>query len=341
MFQNHTVQKVAIENSHLTFDVEPGDTILGGLLRAGIGAPYECNAGGCGSCKYSLVTGEVIDDFDDCSGLKRSDKRKNRHLACISRPTTDCTIGIKIDPLYQPKTTPKKVDGSLHSIRKLTHDLWEFRFRSSEQAKFLPGQYAKVTIPGIKGPRSYSMSNTANTDGEWSFQVKKMPGGAASEILFSQENPNLSVTIDAPYSIAHLQTDSERPVICVGGGSGLAPMVSILHGLGQRGLPETAPILYYGARSSIDVVDKKFFQTIPHFSPDDQYVPIVSEPNQGCNWSGGTGLMHEFLRENLDDEACESEFYLAGPPLMVDAVRRHLVLDRGVPVEQLHYDRFY
>ena len=341
MSQNYTARKVAIENSDLTFDVEPGDTILGGILRSGIGVPYECNAGGCGSCKYSLVSGEVIDDFEDCAGLRLSDKRKNRHLACISRPQTDCTIGIKTDPLYRPKTTPKKVDGSLHSIEKLTHDLWEFRFNSAEQASFLPGQYAKVTIPGIKGPRSYSMANIANTDGKWSFQIKNMPGGAASEILFRQENSNLSVAIDAPYSIAHLQTDSERPVICVGGGSGLAPMVSILRGIGQRGLSQTAPILYYGARSSIDVVEKKFFETIPHFSPDDQYVPVVSEPSQDDSWSGGTGLMHEFLKENLENEACEFEFYLAGPPLMVDAVRRHLVLDRGVPVEQLHYDRFY
>ena len=129
------------------------------------------------------------------------------------------------------------------SIQKLTHDLWDSG--SLIEAKFLPSLYAKVTIPVLRG-LSYSMSNTANTNGEWSFQVKKMPGGAASEILFSQENPNLSVTIDAPYSIAHLQTDSERPVKVVGVVRALVPMVSILHGLGQW-TTRNCTVLYYGA----------------------------------------------------------------------------------------------
>ena len=79
--------------------------------------------------------------------------------------------------------------------------------------------------------------------------------------------------------------------------------------------------------------------TIPGFSSDQQYIPIVSESEP--QWTGATGMVHEYLQQNLDDNCKDHEYYIAGPPPMVDAVRRHLILDRGIPVEQLHYDRFY
>ena len=321
--------------------VDRGDTLLGAILRARVGMPYECSAGGCGSCKYTLLEGTVASDLEDSAGLRASDRRKKKHLACISRPLSDCTIDLKIDPEYTPKITPQKTDAALHSIERLTHDLWEFRFDSTGSARFLPGQYAKLSVPGVNGPRSYSMSNVANEEGRWRFQIKRVEGGAASEVLFGRSLADLNVTIDAPYSIAHLRSDSARPTICIAGGSGLAPMVSILHGITQLESANADPVLYYGARTSRDVVDKNYFRTIRGFSPDDQYIPIVSEPEQGDKWSGATGLVHDFLKTCLGEGAHDYEYYLAGPPPMVDAVRRHLVLDRRVPVEQLHYDRFF
>ena len=339
--KNPSSYRVVIAGTDLDINIKDGDTFLGGILRAGVGVPYECNAGGCGSCKYTLLDGVVADDLEDSAGLRASDKRKNKHLACISRPQSDCTIDLKPDPEYTPKNVPQTTDAALHSIEKLTHDLWEFRFDSTGPADFLPGQYAKLSLPGVNGPRSYSMSNVANEDGRWLFQIKRVEGGAASEVLFGDSLADLSITIDAPYSIAHLQSDSVRPAICVAGGSGLAPMVSILHGIAQLEDAQPNPILYYGARNTRDVVDKSYFKTIYGFSPDDQYIPVVSEPEQSDQWSGATGLIHDFLKTRLQEVAHDYEYYMAGPPPMVDAVRRLLILDRGVPVEQLHYDRFF
>ena len=339
--KHSTAYQVAIANSELTVKVDHGDTLLSGILRAGVGVPYECNAGGCGSCKYTLLEGEVADDFEESAGLRASDKRKHKHLACVSRPQSDCKIDLKLDVEYTPKNPPQKTEAVLHSIEKLTHDLWEFRFDSTEPAHFLPGQYAKLSLPGVGGPRSYSMSNVANDEGRWLFQIKRVVGGGASEVLFGNAMPALNITIDAPYSIAHLQPDSSRPIICVAGGSGLAPMVSILRGIAQRDDTAANPILYYGARSSRDVVDKGYFKTICGFNPDEQYIPVVSEPESSEKWSGATGLVHDCLKTQLQEGAQGYEYYMAGPPAMVDAVRRHLVLDRAVPVEQLHYDRFF
>jgi len=160
---------VSIENSEVSADTDINDTILGSLLRAGVGMPYECNSGGCGSCKFTLIEGRISEDEGEWQGLRPSDVRKNKHLACVSRAQSNCLINVKLDSIYEPKIKPFKCSARFVSSAPLTHDLWEFEFKSDGPAHFLPGQYAKLIIPGVSGPRSYSMSNTANRDGSWFF----------------------------------------------------------------------------------------------------------------------------------------------------------------------------
>lgn len=332
---------VTIQGTDLTVDIDTSDTLLSGLLRKGIGIPYECNAGGCGSCKYTLIEGEVSDDLHESPGLKNSDRRKNKHLACISHLKSDCVIQVKQDKDYRPKNFPAIRKAHLISRRPITHDLWEFEFQTESPAVFLPGQYAKVFISGVNGPRSYSMSNIENDDGGWQFLIKKTPGGAASEVLFEKDLKEISVDLDAPYSIAHLDAEHKSQVVCIAGGSGLAPMISILLGIYCNNLTSLNPTLYYGARTEQDVIPLDYFSLIPGFNPETQYFPIVSEPEPGSNWSGATGFVHEHLSNAIRPEIDDQEIFIAGPPPMVEAVRRHLVLDLGVSITQLHYDRFF
>jgi toluene monooxygenase electron transfer component len=333
--------RVSIADTGLFFETSADDTILGSMLRAGIGAPYECNAGGCGSCKFTLVEGEVKEDLVDCAGLKGADRRKNKRLACVSRAAGDCTINIRLDDTYKPAIFPHKMEAIFVSRKPLTHDLWEFLFKAEGPAQFFPGQYAKLHISGVSGPRSYSMANTANDLGEWQFQIKRMPDGEATTMLFDKDIEEITVVIDAPYSIAHLDAKSARSIIGIAGGSGLAPMVSILRGVAElKGGAEQA-VLYYGARSVADVVNPRFFKRIPGFDPDKQYIPVVSEADGPSPWTGPTGFLHEHLARALPENCREIDFYIAGPPPMVEAVRRHLVLERQIPMEHLRYDRFF
>lgn len=333
--------RVVLADTDYSFVQSNDDTLLSSMLRSGIGVPYECNAGGCGSCKFKLIEGSVSSDIENPPGLRQSDIRKNIGLACISRPESDCTISARLDSAYEPEIRPGKIDVTFVSRTPLTHDLWEFTFQSKSPADFLPGQYAKVFVAGVNGPRSYSMSNTANDQGIWQFQVKRVPGGSATSILFDADLDEVSIEIDAPYSIAHLDTKSTRPVICIAGGSGLAPMVSILRGLGESPVREVRPLLFYGARTPDDIIDPAYFSDISGFDADQQYIPVVSDPDTSSNYCGPTGFVHEHLVSALADDCAAIDFYLAGPPPMVDAVRRYLVLDRKVPIEHLFYDRFF
>ena len=151
----------------------------------------------------------------------------------------------------------------------------------------------------------------------------------------------MSIVIDAPYSIAHLDASSPRAIVCIAGGSGLAPMVSILRGIAEHYGKADQAMLYYGARSTDDVIDPDYFSTISGFSSERQYVPIISEPDSGNGWAGPTGFVHEHLASALSEDCSDIDFYIAGPPPMVEAVRRYLILERKIPTEHLHYDRFF
>ncbi|MBT4887986.1 MAG: 2Fe-2S iron-sulfur cluster binding domain-containing protein [Rhodospirillales bacterium] len=341
MKSEHATFQVSIADSDVVFETNEDDTILGSMLRAGIGVPYECNAGGCGSCKFTLVDGSVVDDLEESAGLRQSDRRKNKHLACICRARSDCTISVKLDSAYAPEIYPTAIAAQFISRTPLTHDLWEFHFQSTEPALFKPGQYAKLHIPGVSGPRSYSMANTANDDGIWTFQIKRVPDGEATTLLFGGALEGLVVDIDAPYSIAHLDENSKRATVCIAGGSGLAPMLSIIRGLALSGVNKTQPILYYGARTPEDIVPSTYFSDIQNFDPAQHYIPVVSDTESATNYEGSKGFVHEHLATALPEDCSDIDFYMAGPPPMVDAVRRHLVLDRKVPIEQLRYDRFF
>lgn len=341
MKSEHATFQVSIAGSDVVFDTHEGDTILGSMLRAGIGVPYECNAGGCGSCKFTLVDGSVADDLEESAGLRQSDRRRNKHLACICRAKSDCTINVKLDDAYAPELRPTAIAAQFISRTPLTHDLWEFHFHSTEPALFKPGQYAKLHIPGVSGPRSYSMANTANSDGLWVFQIKRVLDGEATTLLFGDDLEGLDVRIDAPYSIAHLDENSKRAIVCIAGGSGLAPMLSIIRGLSKSDASKTQPILYYGARTPEDIVPLTYFSDIQNFDPEQHYIPVVSDPDSAASYDGPKGFIHEHLATALPEDCTNIDFYMAGPPPMVDAVRRHLVLDRKVPIEQLRYDRFF
>src|SRR5262249_35271263 len=143
----------------------------------------------------------------------------------------------------------------------LTHDLWEFAFAVEDATEFLPGQYALLHLTGVEGARAYSMSSIYNRDGRWEFQIKRVPNGRASTFLFDVMAIGTIIVIEGPFSIAHLRPDRPRDIVCIAGGSGLAPMLSILRGalarpdIGQRRLH-----LFYGGREPADIVAFEHFR---------------------------------------------------------------------------------
>ena len=220
----------------------------------------------------------------------------------------------------------------------------EITFTADRAAEFLPGQFAMLQLPGIDGPRAYSMSNTANPQGEWRFIVKRVPGGKGTAFLFDDLQPGTVIRSDGPFGKGYLRTDNPREIVCIAGGSGLSPIMSILNGVAEDpALVGRRVHLFYGARGPADACVEGLLAEVPglrervelHVAISDDAAPGASE------WTGARGMIHEVARQALGEACADYEYYFCGPPPMTDAVHRMLLLEAKVPASQLHFDRFY
>ena len=325
-----------------SFACAPDDTLMRAALRAGLGLAYECNTGACGACKVEMVSGEVVSNRADAPAISDRDRAKNRVLGCQSRPLGDCTIKAKLRPECVPAHRPQRFDATLSSVENITHDLREFRFTGATPAQFLPGQYALLTVPGVPGPRAYSMSNIGHNN-EWHFQIKQVPGGKGSAQLFDHTPIGTRITIDGPYGMAYLRPESPRDVICIGGGSGLAPLISIARGMAADAtLADRQLHFFYGARGPADVCGESMLAALPGYGERIHFHAAISMPELDTEktWQGKVGFIHEIVREHFGESLPQFEYYFAGPPVMAQAVNMMLVKAK-VPMSQVHYDSFY
>lgn len=341
---------IRIAGSETAFSCAATDTIARAGLRADLPMPYECNTGSCGTCKADLVSGTIDSLRPDAPGLADRDRAKRRILACQARPTSDCIIKVRLDPDRLRVPRPELVTASLVATRDVTHDIREFSFDFSAARQFLPGQYALIHLPGVDAPRAYSMSNIAGGP-TWQFQVKRVPGGQATTVLFDRLRLSSTVEIDGPYGHAYLRPDAPRDVVCIAGGSGIAPAVSIARGMAESAsCADRHLYFFYGGRGPDDICGEDVLRALPALHGRYTYVPVISEPLDaargrpgGCDpdaWSGCTGLVHEAVADILGATLPAHEFYFAGPPAMTLAVQR-LLIEAKVPRMQMHFDQFY
>ena len=337
-------KKITTEPENRTFDQFGKDTVLRAALRGGVGFPYECNSGGCGSCKFELLAGEVENLWPQAPGLTDRDRRKGHLLACQCMASTDIHIKVRTTPDCVPVIKPKRLRARFTAMNDITHDIREFRFVTEGGADFLPGQYAMLAIPGVSTPRAYSMSNVGNSAGERHFQIRRVANGVATDKLFHHLHAGDAIEIDGPYGLAYLRTDVTRDIVCVAGGSGLAPMVSIARGAAQSGMLKARQLhFFYGGRTPRDICGDTFLRELAGYGDRIHFHPVVSLPgdDHDTHWSGETGFVHEAVRRVFGDSLPNFEYYFAGPPPMTQTVQEMLMVGHNVPFAQIHFDRFF
>ena len=333
---------ISLAGSDINWDCAPGDTIMRSAARAGLGFPYECNVGSCGNCRFDLIEGEVEHVRQDPPGLSERDAQRGRRLGCQATPRGDCTVKVRLMPRYEPVVRPSRQNATLLEVLDVTHDIREFRFRLESPLAFLAGQYALITFPSIRAVRAFSMCNTGEAGREWHFQIKRIPSGQVTGHLFDAIQPGAAVEIDGPYGMAYLREDSPRNIVCIAGGSGLSPMVSIARAKAMSSsLADRELDFFYGGRAVRDLAGNTHLQDLPGFGDTIRYHAAVSttdDPSDG--WDGYRGFVHLLAAERMGAKLADCEIYFAGPPAMGEAVQR-MLLEQGVPGEQIHFDQFY
>ncbi len=335
--------EIVINQDAIGFTCSEDETILRGALRSRISMEYECNSGGCGSCKFELLEGEVEDLWSDAPGLSRRDLRKGKKLACQCVPKTKCIIKAQINTVDLPNTA-KYFHVTYKGKTQLTNDMAEFRFQADNPAKFLAGQYAMFTLPNVKGDRAYSMSNISNEAGYWQFIIKYMPGGNGTHYLFNELKEGDTLNIDGPYGNAYLRDDNDRDIVLIAGGSGLSPVVSIARSLTMNDTFVGRKVyLFYGGRGPQDICTPQLTEELNPLDIELICHNAVSDKGlaKADNWNGPCCFIHELVEKKLGNTMPDYEYYFCGPPPMTEAVQRMVMIDYQVPFKQVHFDRFF
>lgn len=340
VFKKKGPNNATIEPSGASFEVEKDKTLLQTALSNDIDFPFHCTVGTCGQCRCRLVEGDVRPIMDFSYSLSAHEIEEGYILACQSLLKTDIVVELVIDTSH-PSIKVESFQGCINATRMLTHDIMEVSVGLDRPISFSAGQFADITLPGVDRHRSYSFACAPSENGlkEITFQVKKVPGGHYTEWLFEKDRVNEKFELHGPSGSFWLRK-SDAPILCVAGGSGMAPLKSILEDALAKGI--NRPVTYlYGARQQKDLFCIEEMQQLADKWPTQfKFIPVLSDEPEDSDWQGKRGLVTEFTNEdNCGFEIKKSHAYLCGSPGMIDAVLVDLE-SKQVSLDNTHYDKF-
>lgn len=327
---------VEIRQAGRSVAVPEGGTILDAVLADGIAYPHGCLSGRCGSCKSRLVSGKV--DLLDHSRFALSDEEKAQGLilACRAIPTTDAIVAWLGDDEETPSHPRRRLNGHVTAIGDATHDIKRIQvvIDGADPLAFTPGQYARLTFPGAPA-RDYSMASGPGQPA-LEFHIRRVPGGDATQRIHMLLKLGDPVLVEGPFGSSYLREQHAGPILCVAGGSGLAPIKGIVEAAIARGMKQPIHV-YFGARSDRDLYLVDHFEGLAHRHPNLSFTPVLSDAPVGVRWR--TGFVTDVVAEDLQD-LDGWKAYVAGPPPMVE-VAMQISTARGLRSEDLHADVFF
>jgi len=298
---------------------------------------HGCKEGQCSACKSFLLDGEV--DLDKYSTFALNDFEKDEGWTLLCRAHAMSDLEIELinydEEVLRSGIALRTQQMRVERIDQLTHDIRRLVLSGSE-LDYKPGQYVDLRIPDSDEVRSFSMANLPC--GELEFMIKVYPDGKFSSLLAGgglKEGDELEVT--GPYGVFTLREKSDRPLLFIGGGAGMAPILALLRSLAVRAIDRPA-IYYYGARGPKDLFHLDELAELEQHLPNFRFVPALSDAEEDGSWDGERGLITDVVAR-CEQELGEVDAYLCGPPPMVDAAIG-LLTQKGVPESRVYFDKF-
>jgi len=334
-------QRVNIQPANRDFEVQAGETVLAAAIRQGIGLPYGCRDGACGSCKSRLVSGRVVHGDHQAKALSPEEEQSGLVLTCCATPQTDCVIearsvpGAGEFPILKMPTRVLSIDRPAPDVAVL-----RLQLPANQSFRFHAGQYVEFILrDGAR--RSYSMANAPENLGQppaIELHLRHMPGGKFTDHVFGSMKDKDILRMEGPFGSFFLREDSDKPIVLLASGTGFAPIKAIIEHLQALGNARPA-VLYWGCRTRADLYLHEWAERAAMDIPWLRYVPVLSEPTEADAWAGRRGLVHQAVMADWPDLS-RHQVYACGAPLMVEAAQRDLVGLCGLPAEEFLADAF-
>ncbi|PID49475.1 MAG: CDP-6-deoxy-delta-3,4-glucoseen reductase [Proteobacteria bacterium] len=327
---------VTIQPGKHTFQVDEQENLLQAGLREGLALPYSCQGGSCGVCAATILKGQVDYPNGEPLGLSPDEREQGRALLCQAVAVSDLELESK--HLGEVEDLPVKLlPARVEKMRQLNHDVMELTLKlpATEHLHFLAGQYIEVLLRDGKR-RAFSLANAPFDDQFLELHIRHVPGGQFTDYVFNEMKVRALLRIEGPLGSFYIH-EAERPLILVGGGTGFAPLKSMIEQLKADGFKREV-YLYWGVRSQADLYMEALPRSWAAQYDNFHYVPVLSEPKAEDNWQGRTGWVHEAVVLDFSDLA-GFDIYMSGPPAMILAGKKAFA-EQGVPADQLYSDSF-
>ena len=333
---------ITVQPSGRVFAAQAGEAILAAGIRQGIGLPYGCKDGACGSCKCKLLEGRVVHGPHQSKALNDVEEASGFILTCCGVAQTDLTLESRqvtelgALPIKRMPTRVLRLEQKSADVMLVTLQL-----PASEGFAYRAGQYIEFILrDGTR--RSYSMANAPTGAGATSatleLHIRHMPGGRFTDHVFATMLEKEILRVEGPFGSFFLREDSSKPIVLLASGTGFAPVKALIERMQQQGVSRAAT-LYWGGRRPRDLYMHDWMRAKLTEMPSLRYVPVVSDALPEDAWSGRTGLVHQAVLQDLPNLAGH-QVYACGAPVVVESARRAYIGQAGLPEEEFFADAF-
>ena len=332
---------ITLEPAQRRFDAAHDEPILAAAIRQGIGLPYGCRDGACGSCKSRLLQGRVVHGTHQLKALTAAEEEAGWILTCCATAQSDCVVEARSVP-GAGEHPVLKMPTRVMSLERVTHDVAVLRLQlpANQNFQYRAGQYIEFILrDGAR--RSYSMANAPHLVGNppaIELHLRHLPGGKFTDHVFGTMKDKEILRMEGPFGSFFLREDSAKPIILLASGTGFAPIKAIIEQLQQQASPREVT-LYWGARRRGDLYRHDWCLQAATTMPNLRYVPVLSEPTPEDTWTGRTGFVHRAVMADRPDLSGH-QVYACGAPVMVDAAQRDFTAHCALPTEEFFADAF-
>ncbi len=321
---------IRIAGTDVRFACDAGQNILDAALAAGIEMPYSCRKGVCGNCAGGVAAGEVDSPPSEA-------KPAGQHLYCQCVPRSDVEIAPQAWHRFDPqarKTFSAKVFRNTLAADDVS--VLQLRLPAGQRAKFKAGQYLQVALPD-GSRRSYSMANPPHESDTLQLHIRHVPGGQFTQIV-----PHLkagdTLQVELPYGNFELKEESTAPMLCVVGGTGFAPVKSLLDDMVKKRVQRPVTLVW-GGRDRHGIYLASSVERWRKLLPGFRFIPVLEDAADAATLEGFHGRVDEAVRHHFPDLEGH-EVYCCGSPGMVTAVRKVCVDERGLDSHHFFSDVF-
>lgn len=329
---------VLVQPSGRTFSVEPSETLLAGGIRQGVGLPYGCKDGACGSCKCKKISGTVVHGNHQDKALSAAEEAAGMVLTCCATATSDLVLEsrqVSLEGALPVRKMPARISSLVHASPDVIQ--LQLQLPASESFQYRAGQYLDVLLrDGAR--RSYSMANAPHTGPTLELHIRHMPGGRFTDLVFGSIKERDIVRIEGPMGSFFLREDSNKPVVLLASGTGFAPIKALIEHMQEREITRPAT-LFWGGRRPHDLYMDDWVRAQCAVMPQLSYIPVVSDALPEDNWQGRTGFVHQAVLEDIPDLS-GFQVYACGAPVVVESAQRDFSDLAGLDEAEFFADSF-